>query len=56
MNEVSCIDPQGGLSGTPYVGAYIGPKAAVDPMVGHQMPTIRYKPRLFSERVVTNHL
>ena len=56
FNEVSCIDPQETLSGTPYVGAYIGPKAAVDALVRHQMPTIRYEPRQFSEGVVTTHL
>jgi hypothetical protein len=56
MNEVSCIDPREELSGTPCVGAYIGPKAAVDAPLRHQMPTIRYKPRHFSEGVVTTHL
>lgn len=56
MNEVSCIDPLEELSGSQCVEAYIGPKATVDALVLHQMSTIRYKPRPFSEGVVTNHL
>lgn len=56
MNGVTCIDPREELSITPYVGAYIGPSAALDESVRHQMHTIMYKPRLFSERVVATHL
>jgi len=30
MNKILCINPREELSGTQYVEAYIGPKAAVD--------------------------